>query len=84
MVVLSHDLFNERSRTVIACPVTSRPQRVGYPFTWEVPSGRLPRESWVKISQIATLSVERLGDRVGQLEEDELNEIVSGLLELVG
>lgn len=84
MVVLSHDLFNERSRTVIACPLTSRPQRVGYPFTWKVPPGRLPRESWVKISQIATLSVERLGERAGYLEEDEVEEIVSGLLELIG
>ena len=83
-MVLSHVLFNERSGTVIACPLTSRPQRVGYPFVWKVPSGRLPKESWAKISQVATLSVRRLGGRVGRLEEDEVDDIVGGLLELIG
>jgi mRNA interferase MazF len=84
VVVLSHDLFNDHSGTVIAMAITSSPQRAGYPLTWHVPGGRLPKDSWVKISQIRTLSSERLGARVGRLDERELDELTRGLVELIG
>ena len=84
MLVLSHDLFNARSRTVIALAVTSQPPRAGYPLTLAVPSGVLPKPSWVKISQANTLSVERLGASLGVIGERDLTEIVEGLLELIG
>jgi mRNA interferase MazF len=83
VLVLSHDLFNERSGTIIAVAITSQPQRAGYPLTWPVPAGVLPKESWVKISQVRTLSTERLGARLGRLGDDQLQDIVSGLLELI-
>jgi len=84
VLILSYDVFNERSGTVIAMPVTSQPQRAGYPLTWKVPLGALPKQSWIKISQVRTLSSERLGDRLGQLAEDDLRVIVDGLTELIG
>lgn len=84
VLVLSHDIFNERSGTVIALAVTSQPQRAGHPLTWKMPPGTLPKESWVKISQVRTLSTERLGNRLARLGEDDLREIVDGLLELIG
>ncbi len=84
MLVLSHELFNERSGTVIALAITSQPQRAGYPLTWRVTAGILPRDSWVKISQIRTLSTERLGDQVGQIADADLEGIVSGLIHLIG
>ena len=84
VLIVSHDIFNERSGTVIAMAITSQPQRPGYPLTWPIPSGVLPKESWVKISQIRTLSTERLGNRLGQLNEQALNSVVAGLNELVG
>ncbi|MBI2321775.1 MAG: type II toxin-antitoxin system PemK/MazF family toxin [Chloroflexi bacterium] len=84
VLVLSHDVFNERSGTVMALAVTSQPQRTGYPLTWKIPAGVLPRESWVKCSQIRTLSTERLTDRLGRIDEDGLRELVDGLLELIG
>jgi mRNA interferase MazF len=83
VVVISHDLFNERSGTVIAMAITSQPQRAGYPLTWQVPAGLLPRPSWVKISQVRTLSTERLGNRVTRLRDPELTQIVQGLVQLV-
>jgi mRNA interferase MazF len=49
-----------------------------------VESLRLPKTSWVKISQIRTLSVERLGRRIGVLSGDELDRVIEGLFELVG
>jgi mRNA interferase MazF len=84
VVVLSHDIFNARSGTVIALAITSQPQRAGYPLTWQMPSGVLPKESWVKISQVRTLSTERLGRRVGRLRDEDLEQIVHGLVQLVG
>ena len=84
VVVISHDLFNARSGTVIALAITSQPQRAGYPLTWQMPANILPRLSWVKISQVRTLSTERLGARIGQLAEGDLARLVEGLFELVG
>lgn len=84
ILVLSHDLFNQRSGTVIAMAITSQPQRAGYPLTWPVPPGLLGRSSWVKVSQLRTLSSQRLGKAVGRLDDDQVSEVVSALLELVG
>ncbi len=84
VLVLSHDVFNERSGTVIALAITSRPQRAGYPLTWQVPAGVLSRPSWVKVSQLRTLSTERLGKAAGRLGEDQLGEVVAALLEIIG
>jgi mRNA interferase MazF len=52
----------------MALAITSQPQRAGFPLTHPVESLRLPKPSWVKISQIRTLSVERLGRRIGCAE----------------
>lgn len=83
VLILSHDMFNTRSGTVIALAVTSQPQRAGYPLTWKLPDGLLPRPSWVKISQIRTLSSERLGDQLARLDPAQVDEIVAGLAQLI-
>ena len=83
VVVISHDIFNERSGTVIAMALTSQPQRAGFPLTLELEGVRLPKKSWVKISQIRTLSRERLGRRLGRLDPERLDLLVEGLNELV-
>jgi mRNA interferase MazF len=84
VLVLSHDVFNARSGTVIAVALTSQPQRAGFPLTLELSSPRLPKRSWVKISQIRTLSVERIGKRIAKVTPEELAQIVEGLNEIVG
>jgi mRNA interferase MazF len=84
VVIISHDVFNERSGTVIAMAITSQEQRAGFPLTLELPSSsNLPKQSWVKISQIRTLSVERLGSKVGQLSPEIISELVDGLNEII-
>ena len=83
-LVISRELFNDRSGTVIALAITSQRQRAGFPLTYALPEKLLPKPSWVKISQIRTLSVERLGRRIGTLNDDEIDRIVEGLFELVG
>jgi len=82
--ILSHDVFNDRSGTVIAMAITSRPQRAGFPLALElIKSEGLPKHSWVKISQIRTLSVERIGERIGRVSSEELERIVKGLNQLI-
>ncbi|MCX5886410.1 MAG: type II toxin-antitoxin system PemK/MazF family toxin [Proteobacteria bacterium] len=83
VLVISHDIFNERSGTVIAMAITSQPQKAGYPLSYPMKTIRLPKPSWVKISQIRTLSTERLGKKIGLVSPEELTDIVDGLFELV-
>jgi mRNA interferase MazF len=83
VVVLSHDLFNERSGTVIAMALTTRPQRAGYPFAYRLPQTASGREAWVKISQVRTLDVDRLGGYLGRIDERTLREIVDGLAQII-
>ena len=84
VVVISQDIFNERSGTVIAMAITSQPQRAGFPLSLELSGVDLPKPSWVKISQIRTLSTERLEQKIGQVSPDVLAQLVEGLNELVG
>ncbi len=83
VLIVSHDVFNERSGTVIAVAITSQPQRAGFPLTLELRTGNLPKRSWIKISQIRTLSTERMGKLLGRVSEEELNQVVEGLNEII-
>lgn len=83
VLILSHDIFNERSGTVIAVAITSQPQRAGFPLTLELKTGKLPKQSWVKISQIRTLSVERIGKLIGKATQEEMIRVVEGLNEII-
>ena len=83
VLVVSHDVFNERSGTVIGMAITSQEPAPGFPLTLEIRSARLPKRSWVKISQIRVLAVERLGKRIGHLSGDELSQVVAGFIEIV-
>jgi mRNA interferase MazF len=83
VLVVSHDVFNERSGTVIAVAITSEPQRAGFPLTLELATGKLPKRSWVKISQIRTLSIERLGKKLGRISTEEITRVVDGINEII-
>ena len=84
VLILSHDIFNERSGTVIAMAITSQPQRAGFPLTLELEPPGLPKRSWLKISQIRTLSVQRIGKKLGTVPPEELDQAIEGLNEIVG
>ena len=77
------DIFNERSGTVIAVAITSQPQKAGFPLTLELKAGNLPKKSWIKISQIRTLSVERIGKVIGKASLEELTQVIEGLNEII-
>ena len=84
VLIISHNIFNARSGTVIAMAITSQQPTAGFPLTFELQSHDLPKKSWVKISQIRTLSVERLDNRITQLPPEAVDNIVDGLNEIIG
>jgi mRNA interferase MazF len=84
VLVLSHDIFNERSGTVIAMAITSHPQKAGFPLTLEIEGGGKPKRSWVKISQVRTLAAERIGKKITRLSPEELAQVLDGLEEIIG
>jgi mRNA interferase MazF len=83
IIVISQDVFNERSGTVIVMAITSQTQRAGFPLTHKLHSGGLTKESWAKMSQVRTLSIDRLSDRVGKIEPEEMDIIIEGLNEII-
>ena len=84
VLILSADVFNERSGTVIAVAITGQQPRAGFPLTLELAARGLPTRSWVKISQIRTLSVDRIGKKLGRASPEELAQVIEGLNEIVG
>ncbi len=84
VLVLSHDVFNERSGTVIALAMTSQEPKAGFPLTLESQAAGLTKRSWIKISQVRTLSVDRIGQRLGRASEEELARALDGLTEILG
>lgn len=84
VLILSQDIFNERSGTVIAVALTTQPQRAGFPLTFEVQNIGSARRSWIKISQIRTLAVERIGKKIGKVAPEQLAQIIEGLNEIIG
>ena len=84
VLVLSHDVFNERSGTVIAMAMTSQEPRAGFPLTLESRADGLTKRSWIKISQVRTLSVDRIGQRLARASDEEVARVIDGLNEILG
>ena len=84
VLIISHDIFNERSGTVIAVALTSQPQRAGFPLALELQSEDLPKKSWAKMGQIRTLAIERIGTRLGRATPEEIAKAVEGIMEIIG
>jgi len=85
VLVLSQNIFNARSGTIIAVAITSQPQRASFPLTLKLSGGtELPKESWVKISQIRTLSTKRLRGKIASVSPEEIAVIIDGLNEIIG
>lgn len=84
VLILSHNIFNDRSGTVIAAAIASQPQRAGFPLTLELSDTSLPKRSWAKISQVRTLSTKRIGKKIASASPEDLVSIIDGLNEIIG
>ena len=84
VLVISHEIFNKKSGTVIALAITSKEPKAGFPLTLELADTKLPKRSWAKISQVRTISTERLGKKIGRAGAEEMEATIEGLLDIVG
>jgi mRNA interferase MazF len=84
VLIISNNVFNERSGTVIAMALTSQTQKAGFPLTLELNSSKLPKRTWIKMSQIRTLSIKRITKKLGSIAPEELDNIIEGLNEIIG
>ena len=84
VVILSRDLFNAKSGTVLAMAITSQEPRAGFPFTVALQNSGLPKASWVKVSQIRTLDTARLGKVIGSCSDEVMERILTGLYQIIG
>ncbi|MDM7991822.1 MAG: type II toxin-antitoxin system PemK/MazF family toxin [Candidatus Fermentibacter sp.] len=84
VLILSRDVFNDRSGTVIAVAVTSQEPRAGFPLTFCLDTEELPKRSWVRIGQIRTLSVQRMGEKITRISPENLERVIAGLNEIIG
>lgn len=76
-------IFRYASRSALGA-LTSQPQRASFPLNMALRSTALPRPSWLKISQVRTLSVERIGKKLARLSAEDLNVALEGLNEIIG
>jgi mRNA interferase MazF len=83
-LVLSPDVFADRSGTVIAVSLTSKEPRAGSPLIVESTARGLPKRSSLKVSQIRTLAVERIGRRLARASSKEVSRALDGLDEIIG
>lgn len=81
-VVVSANAFNaSRIRTVLVAAISSNPVLVGATGNVPLPAGTagLREDSVVNVSQVATIDKRRLGDPVGRLPVELLEEVDVGL-----
>ncbi|MDJ0532539.1 MAG: type II toxin-antitoxin system PemK/MazF family toxin [Xenococcaceae cyanobacterium MO_207.B15] len=84
VLIVSIDSFNKNSNSAIAFAITSKQPKVSYPLVFELPKNLLPKPSWVKITQIRTLSVQRLGSYIASISDQDFEQIMSGFNRLCG
>lgn len=84
VLIVSHDVFNARSGTVIAMALTSQSPAAGFPLTLEIKSVELPKPTWIKMGQIRTLPVYRVGKLIGMISAEEIVQAIEGMNEILG
>jgi mRNA interferase MazF len=81
-VVVQDDLFNHsRITTTVVCALTSNLHRAKEPgnVLLEVGEGNLPKQSVVVASQVSSVDKDRLGERIGSLSDERVEQIIAGL-----
>jgi len=85
-IVVQNNLFNSsRINTVVVCALTSNLKRVKAPGNVLLEKGEanLPKKSVVNISQIYTVNKGDLVEKIGQVSERRMNEIIEGIRLLI-
>ena len=81
-VVVQDDVFNHsRITTVVVCALTSNLHRANEPgnVMLDEGEGNLPAQSVVVVSQISSVDKASLGERIGALSDERVEQILAGL-----
>jgi len=81
-VIIQSDLLNHsRIHTVVACALTSNLKRANSPgnVLLEVDEANLSKQSVVEVSKVSTVDKAQLGDFVGTLSPQRINQILDGM-----
>jgi mRNA interferase MazF len=81
-VVVQDDVFNHsRITTVVVCALTTNLHRASEPgnVLLEDGEGSLPRRSVVVVSQISSVEKSCLGERIGTLSAERVDQVLAGL-----
>jgi mRNA interferase MazF len=81
-VIVQDDLFNRsRITTVVVCALTTNLHRATEPgnVLLEDGEGSLPKRSVVVVSQISSVEKSRLGERIGMLSPERVEQVLAGL-----
>jgi mRNA interferase MazF len=81
-VVVQEDVFNHsRVTTVVVCALTTNLGRASEPgnVLLDPGEGSLPRQSVVVVSQVSSVEKTRLGERIGSLSRERVEQVLAGL-----
>ena len=73
VLVVSHDVFNERSGTVIAVAMTSQEPRAGFPLALESTAAGLPKSYVERLSTITNMNEDKTGSAQGRYQDLRLD-----------
>lgn len=81
-VVVQENLFNHsRVHTVIVCALTSNLKLINEPgnVLLNVGEANLPKQSIVVVSKVSSVEKARLGEYIGSLSQERVQQILAGL-----
>lgn len=86
VLIVQNDIGNRYSPTVIAAAITSSQTKSRLPTHIDIPgqTAGLDKDSVVLLEQIRTIDKRRLKDKIGELDESEMQRINEGLLISLG
>ncbi len=77
VLIVQNDVGNRHSPTVIAAAITSRLGKTKLPTHIDIAAARvgLQKDSVVLLEQVRTLDKQRLGEKMGHLDEETMNAV---------
>ena len=81
-VIIQEDVINHsRIQTVVVCALTTNIKRVNIPgnVLLEAGEANLPRQSIVVVSQVSTVEKAQLGEYIGSLTKERVDQILAGM-----
>jgi mRNA interferase MazF len=81
-VIIQEDVINHsRIQTVVVCALTTNLKRANAPgnVCLEAGEANLPKQSTVVVSQVSSVDKSQLGEYIGSLTQERVNQILAGM-----